>query len=72
MPYTSENRGSIVQGSPQQRIQDQFHINLQQEWQRRWWSHELGVTEEQLAAAVEKAGPRSKAVREHLARVERK
>jgi hypothetical protein len=61
-----------MQDSTQRPTHDEFHINLQQEWQRRWWSHELGVTQEELAAAVEKAGPRSKAVREHLARVERK
>ncbi len=57
MPSTAE----------QQRMQDEFLINLDLEWQRRWWSNELGVTPEQIRLAIEKVGPRSKAVREHLA-----
>jgi hypothetical protein len=52
--------------SPQQRLQDEFLINLDQEWECRWWSNELGVTPEQIRVAIEKVGPRSKAVREHL------
>lgn len=48
------------------RLQDEFLINLDQEWQCRWWSSEFGITPEQLRLAVERVGPRSKAVRAHV------
>lgn len=48
-------------------LQDQFLINLEDEWQRRWWSSEFGITPEALIEAVALVGPRSKAVREHVA-----
>lgn len=43
-----------------------FPISLDQEWQLRWWSKELGVTPDELRAAVREVGSSSIAVRHHL------
>ena len=41
-------------------------INLDQEWQCRWWSKELGVTPRELKEAIQQVGPTSRAVRAFL------
>jgi hypothetical protein len=45
---------------------DRSRINVNEEWERRYWTKELGVSEEQLRAAVSTAGVSADAVREHL------
>jgi hypothetical protein len=42
-------------------------IDLGQPWQRRWWSREFGISEDELRAAIEAVGPSSAAVRRHVA-----
>ena len=46
--------------------QDNFIINLDQDWQCRWWSKELGVAPEALRKAIREAGPLARNVRQHL------
>ena len=48
-------------GSP-----DRDRINVNEDYELRYWSRELGVTPEELRAAVEAVGPTAEAVRRHL------
>ncbi|OAE56598.1 hypothetical protein A7J67_08100 [Achromobacter xylosoxidans] len=45
--------------------QDRSRINVNESHELRYWTKELGVTEEQLRAAVKVAGVSASAVREH-------
>jgi len=51
--------------------QDRSRINVNESHELRYWTKELGVTEEQLRAAVKAAGVSASAVREHLANQQR-
>ena len=46
---------------------DKFVIDTSQEWQCRWWSHEFGVTPEELCATIRAVGTLARDVRERLA-----
>lgn len=46
--------------------QDRTRINVNQEHEVRYWTKELGCTEEQLKAAVQRAGTQVEKVRESL------
>jgi hypothetical protein len=46
--------------------QDRSGINLSEDYEIRYWSDELGVTELKLQAAVEKVGPMADDVRQYL------
>ena len=48
-------------GSP-----DRDRINLNEDYEVRYWTSELGISAEQLREAVEAAGPSADAVRRHL------
>jgi hypothetical protein len=45
---------------------DPSRINVNQDWELRYWSRELGVSEEELRRAVQSAGVMVKDVRNHL------
>lgn len=47
---------------------DDQRINIDQEHELNYWSRELGVSREELRAAVQNAGPMVKNVRQHLNR----
>jgi hypothetical protein len=47
---------------------DRSRINLDEEYEIRYWMQELGVTEEELRHAVHTAGVLIDDVREHLRR----
>jgi hypothetical protein len=49
------------------RAPDHWRINLQEEWEIRFWTREFGVTEGELRSAVEHAGDTAGKVRSHLA-----
>lgn len=49
--------------------QDRTRINLSQEHEVRYWSEELGVSEEKLRDAVAAAGSSVEKVRAHLGSV---
>ncbi|WP_191575919.1 DUF3606 domain-containing protein [Achromobacter insolitus] len=51
--------------------QDRSRINVNESHELRYWTKELGVTEEQLRAAVKVAGVSASAVREHLTNQQR-
>lgn len=38
------------------RAPDYWHINLDEEWERRFWSREFGVSESRLRDAISKVG----------------
>jgi hypothetical protein len=45
---------------------DRKRINVEQEYEVRYWTEKLGVTPEQLRAAVEAVGPIAEAVEQHI------
>jgi len=47
---------------------DDQRINLEQDHEVSYWSKELGVSRDELRAAVQRAGPLVKNVRQHLNR----
>jgi hypothetical protein len=49
--------------------QDRNRINVNEDYEVRYWSQRFGVTPERLRAAVEKVGTSPKAVEEELKRV---
>jgi hypothetical protein len=56
MPDDLHNRGP----------QDASRINVNEEWELKYWCRELGVTPEELRAAVSQVGVMASAVRKHL------
>jgi hypothetical protein len=46
--------------------QDRNRIDVHEDYELRYWTKELGVTPDELKSAVQKVGPNTKAVREHL------
>ena len=46
--------------------QDRNRINVNEEWELRYWTKELGLSPDELREAVKTAGTSVKAVREHL------
>lgn len=55
----SDDRSKV--GSP-----DRDRINLSEDYEVRYWTGALGVSEEKLREAVEAVGPGADAVRRHL------
>ena len=45
---------------------DRDRINIEEDYEVRYWSEQLGVSREQLQSAVAKVGPMLKDVRDHL------
>ena len=48
--------------------QDRNRINMSQPHEVRYWTQALGCTESELRTAVQQAGDRADAVRQHLAK----
>jgi hypothetical protein len=46
--------------------QDAARINVHESWELDYWTKELGVTKEELKAAVQQVGVMAKDVRSHL------
>jgi hypothetical protein len=46
--------------------QDRSRINVNEDWELRYWTKELGVSEDRLRQAVQKAGVSADAVRKEL------
>ncbi|PJE87405.1 DUF3606 domain-containing protein [Yersinia mollaretii] len=46
--------------------QDKNFINLSEDWEVKYWTKALSVTEQQLRAAVKAVGSGTKKVKEHL------
>jgi Protein of unknown function (DUF3606) len=47
-------------------VQDRTRINTSEDYELRYWSEKLGVTQDQLKAAVEKVGNSVSAVEQEL------
>jgi hypothetical protein len=45
---------------------DRIRINVHEDYEKEYWKKELGVSGQQLAAAVKKAGPMVKDVKAYL------
>lgn len=45
---------------------DRMAIDIEEEWQRQFWSTRFGVTQEALRAAVQAVGPHAEAVSKYL------
>jgi uncharacterized protein DUF3606 len=45
---------------------DANRINIHEPYEVRWWTHELGCTEQQLRDAVRQVGTSAQAVRNYL------
>ena len=50
------------------RPQDASKINVHESWEAEYWCKALGVTKDQLVAAVKAVGVSAAAVRRHLGR----
>jgi hypothetical protein len=48
--------------------QDRERINLNQRYEVQYWTKKFGISEEELRAAVERAGPNAEAVELYLKR----
>jgi len=46
--------------------QDRSRINVNEPWELRYWTKELGLSEDELREAVKVAGTSASAVRQHL------
>ena len=46
--------------------QDRNRVNVNEDWEVRYWTQEFGVNEDQLRKAVQKVGPSADAVRKAL------
>jgi hypothetical protein len=46
--------------------QDRSRINVNEPWELRYWTQELGLSEDELREAVKVAGTSASAVRQHL------
>jgi Protein of unknown function (DUF3606) len=46
--------------------QDRSRINVNEPWELRYWTKELGLSEDELREAVKAAGTSASAVRQHL------
>jgi hypothetical protein len=61
-------QGDAMSDDPKNRgAQDRARINLGEEHELRYWTGALGVSREQLAAAVQAVGSSADRVRAHLA-----
>jgi hypothetical protein len=47
-------------------LQDRARINMKEDYEVRYWANALGVSRDELAAAVEKVGDSVRAVRQEL------
>ncbi len=45
---------------------DRTRINVNEDYELRYWTQELGVSADELRAAVKAVGPMADAVRQHL------
>ena len=48
------------------RPQDAHRVNLNEEYELRYWTHKFGVTAEQLREAVQQVGPMAEDVADFL------
>lgn len=46
---------------------DRNHINMDEDWERRYWAKSLGVSEEELEEALRAVGVQIDAVRKYFA-----
>ncbi len=51
--------------------QDRTRVNVEQDYERWWWSHKWGVSENQLRAVVKATGPSTDAVAKYMGKSER-
>ncbi|WEF31585.1 DUF3606 domain-containing protein [Pseudoduganella chitinolytica] len=49
--------------------QDRNRINVNEPWELRYWTKELGLSEDELREAVKAAGTSVNAVREHVGKL---
>ncbi|AXA92869.1 DUF3606 domain-containing protein [Massilia sp. YMA4] len=49
--------------------QDRNRINVNEPWELRYWTQELGLSEDELREAVKAAGTSVSAVREHVGKL---
>jgi hypothetical protein len=64
----SERRFNMADDLGKRGPQDRLRINVNETWERKWWSQRLGVTPDKLKAAVRKVGPMVSDVRRLLKR----
>ena len=58
--------GQAADDTKQRHGQDRKRIDLDQDYELRYWTRELGVTEEELKQAVRAAGTQIDTVRRYL------
>jgi len=51
--------------NPDRRPEDMANVNINEEWELRWWARELGLSETQLKDAVREVGTATTQLREY-------
>jgi hypothetical protein len=65
------NLGAAMADNPKERgPQDRSRVNVEQDYERRWWSQKWNVSEDKLREAVKAAGSSASAVAKHLGKSE--
>lgn len=49
----------------ERRPSDMANVNINEEWELRWWARELGLSESQLTAAVHEVGNATTKLRQY-------
>jgi len=49
----------------ERRPTDLANVNINEEWELRWWARELGLSEDQLREAVKEVGTATTKLREY-------
>jgi hypothetical protein len=62
----SERRITMSDNRTKKSQQDRNRIDVHEDYELRHWTKELGVTPDELKPAVQKVGPSTKAVHDHL------
>jgi len=50
---------------PERRPSDMANVDINEEWELRWWARELGLSEDQLKAAVREVGTATTQLRQY-------
>ena len=70
MPREFEPQARHIEapGPEAPRAQDHWRVNLDEDWERHFWSREFGVSEAELREAVQAVGNLAGSVRSHIQR----
>ena len=59
------NHADDPNADDERRPVDVANVNITEEWELRWWARELGLSEDQLKAAVQEVGTATTKLRQY-------